>query len=52
MNALGDAAWQPRHRNRAVSTALRAYAVLATSAAKGAVRDLGKLDPACRPRAN
>jgi dihydroxy-acid dehydratase len=39
MNALGDAAWQPRHRDRAVSTALRAYAALATSAAKGAVRE-------------
>jgi dihydroxy-acid dehydratase len=30
--------WQPRSRDRAVTTALRAYAALATSADKGAVR--------------
>jgi dihydroxy-acid dehydratase len=30
-------------RNRKVSTALKAYAAFATSAAKGAVRDLSKL---------
>jgi dihydroxy-acid dehydratase len=44
MDALGDAAWQPHHRDRTVSTALRAYAALATSAARGAVRDVGKLN--------
>ncbi|MFI5779254.1 dihydroxy-acid dehydratase [Nocardia sp. NPDC051570] len=30
--------WQPAHRDRQVTTALRAYAALATSADKGAVR--------------
>ncbi|QIS21789.1 dihydroxy-acid dehydratase [Nocardia terpenica] len=30
--------WQPAHRDRTVTTALRAYAALATSADKGAVR--------------
>ncbi len=45
MNARGDQAWKPREvRPRKVSTALKAYAMLATSADKGAVRDLGKLD--------
>src|SRR6218665_2696853 len=37
--------WKPAHpRKRNVTTALRAYAAFATSAARGAVRDLGKLD--------
>ncbi|BBY60958.1 dihydroxy-acid dehydratase [Mycolicibacterium sarraceniae] len=36
--------YRPRERDRPVSTALRAYALLATSADRGAVRDLG----ACR----
>ncbi|MBR0674438.1 dihydroxy-acid dehydratase [Neoroseomonas soli] len=41
MEAKGEAAWQPAEpRKRNVSTALRAYAVMATSAARGAVRDL------------
>ena len=40
MQARGAAAWQPVQRERVVSTALRAYAALATSAARGAVRDL------------
>ncbi|HBB40054.1 MAG: dihydroxy-acid dehydratase [Nitrospirae bacterium CG18_big_fil_WC_8_21_14_2_50_70_55] len=39
MVAKGTAAWQP-HRDRTVSTALRAYAALTTSAAKGAVREV------------
>lgn len=39
----GDAAWTPKNRNRQVSFALRAYANLATSADKGAVRDKSKL---------
>jgi len=44
MEARGDAAWKPRQaRPRAVSTALRAYAMLCTSADKGAVRDLDKI---------
>jgi dihydroxy-acid dehydratase len=38
MEALGKAAWKPKTRNRKVSTALRAYAALTTSASKGAVR--------------
>ncbi|CAM3024334.1 dihydroxy-acid dehydratase [Actinomyces slackii] len=42
--ARGDAAWTPHvERPRKVSAALRAYAMLATSADLGAVRDLGKL---------
>ncbi|WP_075183393.1 dihydroxy-acid dehydratase [Pantoea sp. 1.19] len=41
--ARGDAAWTPHSRERAVSFALRAYATLATSADKGAVRDKSKL---------
>lgn len=36
-------AWKPV-RNRVVSTALKAYAALTTSAARGAVRDLAQLD--------
>lgn len=41
-NKLG---WKPAQaRERKVSAALRAYAMLATSADKGAVRDLSKLD--------
>ena len=39
--ARGRAAWKPKApRARAVSTALKAYALLATSADRGAVRDL------------
>ena len=37
--ARGDQAWTPKNRQRQVSFALRAYASLATSADKGAVRD-------------
>jgi dihydroxy-acid dehydratase len=36
-------AWKPEKRNRQVSVALQAYAALATSADKGAVRDVNKL---------
>ena len=44
MEARGDAAWQPVHpRKRKVSTALKAYAALTTSAARGAVRDLSQI---------
>ena len=44
MEARGAEAWQPeKPRRRQVSTALKAYAALATSAARGAVRDLGVL---------
>lgn len=41
--ARGDKAWTPKNRERLVSFALRAYASLATSADKGAVRDKSKL---------
>ncbi|MFK3843364.1 dihydroxy-acid dehydratase [Serratia sp. NPDC087055] len=41
--ARGDRAWTPKNRERQVSFALRAYAMLATSADKGAVRDKSKL---------
>jgi dihydroxy-acid dehydratase len=40
----GRAAFTP-NRKREVSKALRAYALMATSAAKGAVRDLDQLAP-------
>ncbi|TLF48249.1 dihydroxy-acid dehydratase [Halomonas urmiana] len=43
--ARGRDAWKPSlQRDRKVSAALKAYALLATSADKGAVRDLAKLD--------
>ena len=43
-NAKGDKAWKPtEERGRVVSKALQAYALMATSADKGAVRDLGQL---------
>jgi dihydroxy-acid dehydratase len=38
MAAMGEKAWRPGERQRKVSTALRAYAAMTTSAAKGAVR--------------
>ncbi len=43
MEAKGDQAWQPKLRQRKVSVALQAYAALATSAARGAVRDVSTL---------
>jgi dihydroxy-acid dehydratase len=44
MEARGAAAWKPaKARPRKVSAALRAYAMLCTSADKGAVRDLDKI---------
>ena len=50
MEARGDAAWKPRDRQRAVSTALQAYAALTTSAARGAVRDVSAALRAPRSR--
>ncbi|ENY72416.1 dihydroxy-acid dehydratase [Aeromonas diversa CDC 2478-85] len=44
MEARGTRAWKPVSRERAVSFALRAYAMLATSADQGAVRDRSKLE--------
>jgi dihydroxy-acid dehydratase len=44
MEARGEAAWQPAQpRKRHVSSALRAYAAMTTSASRGAVRDVRKL---------
>jgi dihydroxy-acid dehydratase len=43
MEAKGADAWKPVNRNRVVSQALQAYAALATSADRGAVRDLSQL---------
>ena len=41
MEAKGKDAWKPVHpRKRKVTTALRAYASMATSAARGAVREV------------
>ena len=43
MEARGEAAWQPLGRERPVSQALKAYALFATSADRGAVRDLSQI---------
>ena len=43
MDASGEQGWRPVDRVREVSFSLRAYASLATSADKGAVRDISKL---------
>ncbi|TMO58441.1 dihydroxy-acid dehydratase [Pseudoalteromonas phenolica] len=43
-DARGKDAYKPLDRQRVVSPALKAYALLATSADKGAVRDLAKLE--------
>jgi len=43
MEAKGVAAWKPLARDRKVSKALQAYAALATSAARGAVRDVTQI---------
>jgi dihydroxy-acid dehydratase len=44
MEARGEAAWQPAApRTRVVSKSLQAYALMTTSAARGAVRDLAQL---------
>jgi dihydroxy-acid dehydratase len=44
MNAKGKDAWQPEGRVRPISYALKNYAMLATSADKGAVRNRDLLD--------
>jgi dihydroxy-acid dehydratase len=41
--ARGEAAWTPKNRQRVVSAALQAYALMTTSADTGAVRDLSQL---------
>jgi dihydroxy-acid dehydratase len=43
MEARGPDAYRP-NRDRTVSLALKAYALMATSAAKGAVRDISTLE--------
>src|SRR5574343_1425318 len=43
MEAKGEAAWKPVSRERVVSAALQAYALMATSADKGAVRDVKQI---------
>ena len=44
MEAKGDQAWKPvEKRARKISQALKAYAAMTTSAARGAVRDVSKL---------
>ncbi len=42
MEAKGEQAWKPVNRQRVVSAALQAYALFATSADRGAVRDLSQ----------
>jgi dihydroxy-acid dehydratase len=44
MEAKGNDAWKPAHRERHVSPALRAYAAMTTSAARGAVRDVSQIE--------
>ena len=44
MEARGAQAWLPLNRPRMVSPALKAYATMATSASRGAVRDLDQLE--------
>lgn len=45
MDAKGKAGWRPaKPRKRKVSSALRAYAALATSADRGAVRDISQIE--------
>ncbi|HEY9281223.1 MAG TPA: dihydroxy-acid dehydratase [Eoetvoesiella sp.] len=43
MESRGAKAWQPVDRERVVSQALKAYAALATSADRGAVRDVSQV---------
>jgi dihydroxy-acid dehydratase len=44
MEAKGDNAWKPVARERSVSPALRAYAAMTTSAARGAIRDVSQIE--------
>ena len=44
MQTRGNAAWKPESRERQVSAALRAYAAMTTSAARGAVRDVSQVE--------
>jgi dihydroxy-acid dehydratase len=52
MDNRGADAWAPReHRTRRVTPALRAYAALTTSAARGAVRDVAQVERKREPKA-
>ena len=44
MELKGPGAWKPVDRERVVSNALKAYAAMTTSAARGAVRDVTQLE--------
>ncbi|WP_018174899.1 MULTISPECIES: dihydroxy-acid dehydratase [unclassified Thioalkalivibrio] len=44
MEARGAKAWKPESRERPVTQALRAYALMTTSAAFGAVRDISRFE--------
>ena len=44
MEARGNQAWKPVNSERHVSAALRAYAAMATSADKGAIRDVSQVE--------
>ncbi len=44
MEEKGRDAWKPANRERSVSPALRAYAAMTTSAARGAIRDVSKIE--------
>ena len=44
MESRGTEAWRPVSRERQVSTALRVYSAFATSADRGGVRDLSRID--------
>lgn len=49
MEEKGSAAWRPAARDRKVSKALQAYAAMATSAARGAVRDVSQIQKKAAP---
>ena len=50
MESRGEAAWRPTGRNRIVSQALQAYALLTTSASRGAVRDVRQVESTKRAK--
>ena len=50
MEARGADAWKPVNRDRQVSEALRAYAAMTTSAARGAIRDVSQIERKCEEK--
>ena len=44
MEEKGKLAWKPLNRERHISPALRAYAAMSTSAARGAIRDVSQIE--------